>query len=864
MNLFDLMIKITTDTSGLEKGIGVAKRGMSGLTKTLGGGVAKAAKVGMAAIGTATAAVGAFAASSVKVGMGFDASMSQVAATMGKTVDEIGELRDFAQEMGRTTAFSATQAADALNYMALAGYDAQTSMDMLPNVLNLAAAGSMDLARASDMITDTQTAFGISLERTSQMVDEMAKAASTGNTSVEQLGDAFLTVGGLAQELNGGFVELSDGTKAEVDGVQELEIALTAMANAGIKGSEAGTHMRNMLMKLSSPTSEGTARLEAMGVAVFDDEQKMRSLSDIFGDLSKEMDNMTQQEKIQAISDLFNTRDLASAEAILNAVGEDWDEIGASILDAEGAASKMAETQLDNLSGDITLFKSALEGAQIAVSDGLVPSLRDFVQFGTSGISRVTEALTKAGPTSAIRIMGETISDGINMIMGKLPSFVNSGMKMLEAVGKGIMQNAPAMIDAGLEVVNMLATGFLESLPKVVEAGVSIILSLLSGITSMLPELMSMASDSLSQIIDSILSNLDEFIELAVTIIEALVEGIAENLPLLLDAALQIITALANGLAEMLPEMIPTIVQIVLSIYETLINNIDVLVDAALQIILALADGLIQALPMLLEKAPIIMQNLYDTLAANFPKILEAGVQLLGMLAQGVLNNMPAIISGFISVMTTALSTILKHLPQFLQKGIELVGQLVAGLIRAIPQVIAAIPQIIQSIKSPFDSFDWASIGINLIKGIASGVANAAVNLASAALDAVKSTFSTVTGWLGIHSPSTRARDVIGKRISEGIEVGFVKDMKRASKSMVDSMSDAFDEMDEELSPTLGIADDSGYTVIDTDDGAVSGGTFAPVINVYGSEGQDVNELANIVMDKLSLAYRRKKVSYAY
>ena len=864
MNLFDLMIKITTDTSGLEKGIGVAKRGMSGLTKTLGGGVAKAAKVGMAAIGTATAAVGAFAASSVKVGMGFDASMSQVAATMGKTVDEIGELRDFAQEMGRTTAFSATQAADALNYMALAGYDAQTSMEMLPNVLNLAAAGSMDLARASDMITDTQTAFGISLERTTQMVDEMAKAASTGNTSVEQLGDAFLTVGGLAQELNGGFVKLADGTKAPVDGVQELEIALTAMANAGVKGSEAGTHMRNMLMKLSSPTSEGAAQMEALGVSVFDAEGNMRSLHDIMGDLNGALGDLTQEQKIQAISDLFNARDLASAEALLGAVEQDWDKIGASILDAEGAADKMAKTQLDNLAGDITLFKSALEGAQIAISDGLVPSLRDFVQFGTSGISRVTEALTKAGPTSAIRIMGETISDGINMVMGKLPSFVNAGMKMLEAVGKGIVQNAPNMIEAALEVVDMLATGFLESLPKVIDAGISIALSLLSGLTSMLPNLMQMASDSLNQIIDSVLSNLDAFIELAVEIINTISKGIAENLPLLLDAALQIIVGLADGIAEVLPELVPTIVQIILSIYETLIANIDMLVDAALQIILALADGLIQALPMLLEQAPVIMQSLYDTLAANFPKILEAGVQLIGMLVQGVINNLPAIVSGFITVMTTGINTVIKYLPQFLQKGIELIGQLAAGLIRAIPQVIAAIPSIIQSIKSSFEGFDWASIGINLIRGIASGVASAAVNLASAALDAVKSAFSTVTGWLGIHSPSTRARDVIGKRISEGIEVGFVKDMKRTSKSMVDSMNDAFDEIDGELSPTLGIADDSGYTVIDTDDGAVSGGTFAPVINVYGSEGQDVNELANIVMDKLSLAYRRKKVSYAY
>ena len=119
-----------------------------------------------------------------------------------------------------------------------------------------------------------------------------------------------------------------------MDGVQELEIALTAMANAGVKGSEAGTHMRNMLLKLSSPSADGAKQLEQLGVAVFDAEGNMRSMKDIMGDLNGALGNLTQEQKIQAISDLFNTRDLASAEALLNAVGQDWDAIGESILNA--------------------------------------------------------------------------------------------------------------------------------------------------------------------------------------------------------------------------------------------------------------------------------------------------------------------------------------------------------------------------------------------------------------------------------------------------------------------------------------------------------------------------------------------------
>ena len=426
MDLLELVAKITLDSSEYESGLknmkSQAEKQADGIRKGLLGATAAGA-----------AAVAAFVGSSVKTGAAFDSSMAQVAATMGLSMSEVqnkvgetetvyghfeGSLRDFAMFMGENTVYSATQAADALNYMALAGYDVNESMMMLPNVMNLASAGAMDLARASDVVTDVQTAFGLEMEEMPQLIDEMARAASTGNTSVEQLGDAFLTIGGYAQELNGGFVTLADGTQEPVSGINELEIALTAMANAGIKGSEAGTHMRNMLQKLTGPSKDGAAQLEAMGVKIFDAEGKLRSLSDIFSDFSAKMETMTQEEKIQAISDLFNTRDLASAEALLNAVGQDWDKIGESILDAAnggvlyngklysmeeaqakfgdaiydtekgfqilGSAEAMALTQNDNLAGDIKLLNSALEKFKITLSDKVTPAIRTLVQGATS------------------------------------------------------------------------------------------------------------------------------------------------------------------------------------------------------------------------------------------------------------------------------------------------------------------------------------------------------------------------------------------------------------------------------------------------------------------------------------------------
>ena len=209
------------DTSGFTKGV-------SSMTVAAGNLISDLTK-------TAATKLAGLAKSSVSVGMNFDASMSQVAATMGTTVDQIDNLTKVAKEMGSTTKFTATQAADALNYLALAGYDADKAAEVLPSVLNLAAAGGMDLAYASDLVTDAMASLNI--EANKQNVDDfgnkLAMAASKANANVSQLGEAILTVGGTAANLKGGTTELTT--------------ALGLLANVGIKGAEGGTHLRNII-----------------------------------------------------------------------------------------------------------------------------------------------------------------------------------------------------------------------------------------------------------------------------------------------------------------------------------------------------------------------------------------------------------------------------------------------------------------------------------------------------------------------------------------------------------------------------------------------------------------------------------------
>lgn len=380
-----------------------------------------------------TAGITALGTAAVTTAANFESSMSQVQATMGITKDSMSEvngqsvntmdaLTDLAKEMGETTAFSATECAEALNHLALAGYDTQEMMDTLPTVLNLAAAGDMELAEASDMVTDAMSALGMETSDAGVMVDQMAKTASSTNTSVAQLGEGILKIGATARNVKGG--------------TAELNTALGILANNGIKGAEGGTHLRNVILSLQEGCEDGAIAVGDMSVQVYDAEGNMRSLNDILGDMNTAMDGMTAEEKNNIISKIFNKTDLASVNALLANTGDTWDELQNSITNSAGAAQQMADTQLDNLQGQLTLLKSALEGLAISIGEILMPYIKSIVTHIQSFVDWlnnldertqkiiVTVALVVAAIGPVLIIVGKVISS-VGTIMTIVPKIVS-------------------------------------------------------------------------------------------------------------------------------------------------------------------------------------------------------------------------------------------------------------------------------------------------------------------------------------------------------------------------------------------------------------------------------------------------------
>ena len=410
-----------------------------------------------------TAGVTALGTASITTAANFESSMSQVQATMGITKDSMSKvngqsvntmdtLSDLAKKMGAETAFSASECAEALNYLALAGYDTEQMCNTLPTVLNLAAAGDIQLASASDMVTDAMSALGMGVDEAGTMVDQMAKTASTTNTSVAQLGEGILTIGATAKSIKGG--------------TAELNTALGILANNGIKGAEGGTHLRNIILSLQSPTDAAAKQMEALGISVYDSEGNMRSLNDILGDLNTSMDGMTSAEKSNIISTIFNKTDLSSVNALLANTGSTWDDLQQKITDSGGAAQQMADTQLDNLQGQITILKSALEGLAISFGELLMPAIKQIVAHIQSFVDWlnsldegskkmiITIGLIAAALGPVLIVIGKVVT-AVGSILTFIPKIV-SGFSMVgkafSALG-GILTANPL----GLIVVAIIA-----------------------------------------------------------------------------------------------------------------------------------------------------------------------------------------------------------------------------------------------------------------------------------------------------------------------------------------------------------------------------------------------------------------------
>lgn len=344
------------------------------------------------------------ATSSTEVGMSFEASMSQVVATMGMTAEEINagsadyeKLSAAAKKCGAETKYSASEAAEALNYLALAGYSVDKSVETLPKVLDLAAAGGMDLAYSSDLVTDAMAALNLQTKDLDNYIDEMARTSQKSNTSVAQLGEATLVCAGT--------VTLTKQS------LETMNAELGVLANNGIKGAEGGTHLRNILLSLTSPTSSAKEALAELNIQVSDADGNIRDLNDVMVDMNASMAEMSSTEKTQMISRIFNKTDIAAVNALLKGTGDEYNNLKAELEQCSGAAKNMADTMNNNLKGKVTILKSALEGLGIAAYEVFDDDMKKAVDGATSAVDRLQKSITRGNLGVSLNKLSSALGD---------------------------------------------------------------------------------------------------------------------------------------------------------------------------------------------------------------------------------------------------------------------------------------------------------------------------------------------------------------------------------------------------------------------------------------------------------------------
>lgn len=462
---YDGSIKIDTkiDTGGFKTGIdklkGLAKTGVSAITTTLAG------------IATT---LGAGATAAATVGSSFEAAMSKVSAISGASGKDLQSLTDKAKEMGAKTKFSASESAEALQYMAMAGWDTKSMLNGIDGIMSLAAADGLDLATTSDIVTDAITAFGLKASDSTHFADVLAKTSSSANTNVSMLGESFKYVAPLA-----GAMHYS---------VEDVSVALGLMANASVKGSMAGTSLKTALSNLASPTDAMAEVMKKYKISMTDANGEALPLIDVIKELRTKFSGLSETEQTAAASTLFGKEAMSGMLAIINASDKDFNTLVKNIDNADGSAQKMADTMQNNLQGQITILKSGLEGLGIEIYESMSEPLTDAAKEAQNYVSRLTEAFTEGGLSEMIEEAGSIFGELATKAVEAAPKMIDAAMSFLQAFVNGIANNSDKLVKAAINIVKTLVKGIIDRAPDLLSAAKSIVNALTKNLVKLLPK----------------------------------------------------------------------------------------------------------------------------------------------------------------------------------------------------------------------------------------------------------------------------------------------------------------------------------------------------------------------------------------
>lgn len=665
------------DTSGFEKGFKTAStqlktffdssqslntrlNGLSSGLTSIGANLTKNITLPLVGLGTAAAVITSK----------FESSMSQVQATLGITKDSMTTLNDetvntmdslesLARQLGADTKYSASEAADAINNMAMAGYNVQEIYDTLPQVLSLASAGCLDLDYATQLVANGLNVMGKDTKYAQELADKLAVTASNAYGSVSDFGEGLLVAGGQASLANLSFTDTFT--------------ALGILGDNGISASEGGTMLRNVLKNLYTPTNESAKALEALGIKTSDADGKLRSFKDVLRDLNTSLDGLTDQERIQAMADIFDVRTIAGANALLKDCGDRWDELSGAIDNADGAAERMAETQLDNLPGQLTILKSALEEAAIGFGQVLLPVIKDVVRVVQNVVTWINN-LTDSQKNAIVRIVElAAIIGPVLIIVGKI---VGVFSKLV-----GLFTGAISPVGVIIGLIAALAAAFVyfwntsekfrqfwielwESIKQVVSNAIDIIIDIWNVLSDFFATAWSAIYESLQPAIEAVINAFEAAWSLIQTVwsalkpfFESLVQGIIDiwngivpvfvliwdQIKIAAETAWNIIVDVFSAAWD----LIKSVWSVAVSFFSTLWNTVAGIFSAVEAVLSGDFKGAWEAIKGIFSTWGDFFKGLWEQLVTVFSGAVNLGKKIVDDIKQGISNAWESLVSWF-------------------------------------------------------------------------------------------------------------------------------------------------------------------------------------------------------------------------
>lgn len=601
MNVMELFVTLAIKDTAYKQGLKDAESNASSSTSKIGGAFKTVGKVAKTAMAAGSAAAVAFTKTSIDAGMNFDTAMSQVAATMGTTVDKIGNVEAKAEEMGRTTKYTATEAAEGMNILAQAGLSADEQISGIGTVLNLASAGAMSLEESASYTAGAVKGFGDSMGNASYYADLMAKGATLANTNVRGLGEAFS--GSAATAKNYG------------QSADSVTLSLLRLAEQNVTGSEASTALNRAMADLYTPTDNASKALDQLGLSAYKSNGEAKDFNDLVDELNGSLQGMTAEQKNNALATIFTTQGLQAFNKMTASSDATVQKFWKGIQDSSGSAAQQAATQLDNLKGDITLLSSATEGLELGFYNTFSGAIRGAIKGITSEVSGLAEAMESGGISGAFSKLAQ---DAINF-SGQLPGLTKIGGDLINGLISSVTQNSGSITTAVGQLLNNLASTISVGLNVFTSVGVNLLTTIASGMTQGIPTFLGQALPMLTQFTESLRSNAGKLINAGLALIQNIAQGLINSIPVLIAYVPTIITNLAGIINDNAPKILATGV--------TIITN--------------LAIGLVRAIPLLIANLPKIITAIVSIFTAfNW---FSLGKNIVTGIIKGV-KNLPSLL----------------------------------------------------------------------------------------------------------------------------------------------------------------------------------------------------------------------------